>query len=153
MLEVLDAVIDGWGSPRQVGIKICPTDDYNDTTVSYEELSATYDYLIKEIVTRKLAFVNLSRRGCDVSRAQDDFFKPEPRPAGKELPPGYEPLQQFGHLVKYPGSATMLMVNHEYTVEEADALVKEGRIDLVGFSRPFICNPVSSRYPFFVWTA
>ncbi|KAK0625611.1 N-ethylmaleimide reductase [Lasiodiplodia hormozganensis] len=142
VLEVLDAIIDSWGSPRQVGIKICPTDDYNDTTVSYEELSETYDYLIKEIVARKLAFVNLSRRGCDVSRAQDDFFKPEPRPAGKELPPGYEPLQQFGHLVKFPGSATMLMVNHEYTVEEADALVKEGRIDLVGFSRPFICNPV-----------
>lgn len=148
MLEVLDAIIDSWGSPRQVGIKICPTDDYNDTTVSYEELSETYEYLIKEIVARKLAFINLSRRGCDVSRAEDDFFKPQPRPAGKELPLGYDPLPQFGRLVKHPGSATMLMVNHEYTVEEADALVKEGKIDLVGFSRPFICNPVSSRRSF-----
>lgn len=141
VLEVLDAIIDVWG-PRRVGIKICPSDDYNDSAVSFKELSATYDYLIKELMKRKLGYINLSRRGCAVAREQDEFFKSSPRPAGKELPPNYEPIQQFGHLIKYPGSETMLMVNHEYTVEEADNLVKEGKIDLITFGRPFIYNPV-----------
>ncbi|RAK98714.1 FMN-linked oxidoreductase [Aspergillus ibericus CBS 121593] len=88
-LEVLDAIIEVWGS-RAVGIKIRPSDDYNDTTISYDES--------------------------------------QPRPKEKELPDKYEPLAQFGSL---------------YTVEEATELVKEGKIDLVTFARPFIYNPVS----------
>jgi 2,4-dienoyl-CoA reductase-like NADH-dependent reductase (Old Yellow Enzyme family) len=92
---------------------------------------------------RDLAFINLSRRGCEVGRETDEYFRSQPRPKGKELPPGYEPLAQFGSLIKYPGSRTMLMVNHEYTVEEAEKLIKEEKIDLVTFGRPFIYNPVS----------
>ena len=125
-----------------MGIKICPSDDYNDTTVSYEELTEIYTYYIEQLMHRDLAFINLSRRGCDVGRDTDDYFKSQPRPQGKELPSGYEPLSQFGSLVKYPGSRTMLMVNHEYTVEEANRLIKEEKIDLVTFARPFIYNPV-----------
>ena len=140
-LEVLDAIIDVWGS-RAVGIKICPPDDYNDSTVSYEELTKTYTYYIKELMRRDLAFINLSRRGCDVGRETDEYFRSQPRPAGKELPPGYEPMAQFGSLIKYPGSRTMLMVNHEYTVEEAEKLIEKEKIDLVTFARPFIYNPV-----------
>lgn len=140
-LEVLDAIIDVWGS-RAVGIKICPPDDYNDSTVSYEELTKTYTYYIKELMRRDLAFINLSRRGCDVGRETDEYFRSQSRPAGKELPPGYEPMAQFGSLIKYPGSRTMLMVNHEYTVEEAEKLIEKEKIDLVTFARPFIYNPV-----------
>ncbi|KAK1146952.1 hypothetical protein N8T08_002279 [Aspergillus melleus] len=140
VLEVADAIIEIWG-PRRIGIKICPSDDYNDSAVSFKELSETYDYLIRQLVGRKLSYINLSRRGCAIGRAQDDYFKSSPRPAGKELPPNYEPFYQFGHLIKYPGSETMLMVNHEYTVAEADSLAKGGQIDLVTFGRPFIYNP------------
>ncbi|KAL2785975.1 hypothetical protein BJX66DRAFT_347109 [Aspergillus keveii] len=139
-LEVLDAIIDVWG-PRAVGIKICPSDDYNDSTVSNDELTETYTYYIRELMCRDLAFINLSRRGCEVGRETDDYFRSKPRPEGKELPAGYEPLNQFGSLIKYPGSRTMLMVNHEYTVEEARELIQEGKIDLVTFARPFIYNP------------
>ncbi|PYI03523.1 flavo protein NADH-dependent oxidoreductase [Aspergillus sclerotiicarbonarius CBS 121057] len=141
-LEVLDAIIEVWG-PRAVGIKICPSDDYNDTTISYEELTDTYTYYIKELMRRDLAFINLSRRGCDVGRETDSYFRSQPRPEGKELPPKYEPLAQFGSFIKYPGSRTMLMVNHEYTVEEAADSVRKEKIDLVTFARPFIYNPVS----------
>jgi 2,4-dienoyl-CoA reductase-like NADH-dependent reductase (Old Yellow Enzyme family) len=142
VLEVVDAIIDVWGA-RSLGIKICPSDDYNDSIVSYEELSETYDYLIKQLVARQLAYINLSRRGCTIKhQINDDYFKLKSRPAGKELPLNYEPLHQFGHLIKYPGSKTMLMVNHEYTVSEADELVSKGLIDLVTFGRPFIYNPV-----------
>lgn len=37
----------------------------------------------------------------------------------------------------------MLMVNHEYTVEEARNLIQQEKIDLVTFPRPFIYNPVN----------
>ncbi|KAJ5645965.1 hypothetical protein N7490_002337 [Penicillium lividum] len=93
--------------------------------VSYEEFTEAYTYYIKELMKRDLAFINLSRRG----------------PEGKELPPNYEPMKQFASLIKYPGSKTMLMVNHEYTVAEADELVKTDQIDLITFARPFIYNP------------
>jgi 2,4-dienoyl-CoA reductase-like NADH-dependent reductase (Old Yellow Enzyme family) len=91
---------------------------------------------------RELGYINLSRRGCEIGRDSDDYFKSATRPAGKELPPNYEPLHEFGHLVKYPGSKTMLMVNHEYTVAEAEELMQNGKIDLITFGRPFIYNPV-----------
>ena len=143
-LEVLDAIIEVWGA-RRVGIKICPADDYNDSTTSYREASETYGYYIRELMRRDLSFINLSRRGCEVGRDQDEYFKSAPRPAGKELPPKYEPIHEFGHLIKYPGSKTLLMVNHEYTVAEAEELMEEGKIDLITFGRPFIYNPVSVR--------
>lgn len=140
-LEVLDTIIEVWGS-RAVGIKICPPDDYNDSAISYKELTETYTYYIKELMRRNLAFINISRRGCDIGRETDAYFRSQPRPQGKELPPGYDPLAQFGYLIKYRGSRTMLMVNHEYTPEEARELIKKEKIDLVTFARPFIYNPV-----------
>ncbi|KAF7528572.1 hypothetical protein PCG10_000417 [Penicillium crustosum] len=109
--------------------------------VSYEELTETYTYYIQELMKRSLGFINLSRRGCDVGRNQDDYFKSSPRPEDKALPPNYEPLKEFGKAIKYPGSSTMLMVNHEYTFEEAEDLIKSGQIDLAQFARPFIYNP------------
>ena len=148
-LEVLDAIIDVWGS-RRVGIKICPADDYNDSTTTYREASETYTYYIQELMKRDLCYINLSRRGCDVGRDQDEYFKSSPRPLGKELPYKYEPIQEFGHLIKFSGSKTLLMVNHEYTVEEADRMMREDKIDIVSFGRPFIYNPVCVPSPFSV---
>lgn len=40
------------------------------------------------------------------------------------------------------------MVNHEYTVEEAEKLIREEKIDLVTFARPFIYNPVGIQSEF-----
>ena len=143
-LEVLDAIIDVWGA-RRVGIKICPADDYNDSTTSYHEVQETYGYYIRELMKRKLGYTNLSRRDCDVGRDQDGYFKSKPRPEGKELSPNYELLHEFGSLIKHPGSKTIFMVNHEYTVAEANELIQAGKIDLISFGRPFIYNPVSLR--------
>jgi 2,4-dienoyl-CoA reductase-like NADH-dependent reductase (Old Yellow Enzyme family) len=120
-----------------------PPDDYNDTAIPFSELSGTYDYYIRQLMTRELGFINLSRRGCDVGRNRDDYFRPSLRPEGKELPSGYGLVKHFGPLFRYPGSKTMLMVNHEYSVAEADKLVRSGSIDLVTFARAFIYNPVS----------
>ncbi|SPB46639.1 unnamed protein product [Aspergillus niger] len=104
--------------------------------ISYDETKETYTYLVKELMRRDVAFIDLSRRGCDVGRETDDYFRSQERPQGKQLPPKYEPLTDFGPLIKYPGSRTMLMVNHEYTVEEARHLIQKEEIDLVTFARP-----------------
>ncbi|KAJ5588483.1 hypothetical protein N7537_011161 [Penicillium hordei] len=85
LLEVLDAITSVCGR-RAVGIKICPSDDYNDTMVSYEELTEAYTCYIQELMKRNLGFINLSHRGCDVGRNQDDYFKSNPRPEDKALP-------------------------------------------------------------------
>jgi 2,4-dienoyl-CoA reductase-like NADH-dependent reductase (Old Yellow Enzyme family) len=141
----VDTIVDVWG-PESVGIKICPTDVMGDSAIPYEEASETFTHLIKQIIARRLGFINLSRRGCDLSHQLDDTFKGYTRPAGMELPAGYEPLHEFGPMIKFPGSKTMLMVNHEYTVEEAERLIQQDKIDIIAFGRHFIYNPVCSQF-------
>ncbi|KAF2655995.1 FMN-linked oxidoreductase [Lophiostoma macrostomum CBS 122681] len=130
VLDVIDAIIEIWGAGK-VGIKISPVDEYHDTASPYHEISQTYSYLISQLVARELGFITLSRRGYDT----------EPRPTGTELPPDYEPLQEFGDMIKFPGSKTSLIVNYEYSVEEAERLIRSDKIDLVQIGRPFISNP------------
>lgn len=81
----------------------------------------------------------------DLSRGGERYVPLSVRPADKALETGYEPLNEFGPLIKFAGSKTALMVNEEYTSDEAERLVEEGKIDLIAFGRPFICNPVRSR--------
>lgn len=113
-----------------------------NSMVAHQEMTEVYSYLIDQIVARGLAYVNLSRRGVDLGRGGERYVPLPARPGDKILRPGYEPLIEFGPLVKRPGSKTALMVNEEYTVGEAEKLVEGGQIDLVAFGRPFICNPV-----------
>jgi 2,4-dienoyl-CoA reductase-like NADH-dependent reductase (Old Yellow Enzyme family) len=127
----------------RVGIKICPADFMGNTMVTHEEMTGVYTYLIEKIVSRDLGYVNISRRGIDLGRNGERYVPFPTRPADRMLKPGYEPLDEFGPLVKRPGSQTALMANEEYTVNEAERLVECGQLDLVSFGRPFICNPVS----------
>ncbi|KEY73667.1 hypothetical protein S7711_07714 [Stachybotrys chartarum IBT 7711] len=118
-----------YGGYEYICVKLCPADSFNDSVVTFEEMNQTYSYLIKELVKRRVGIINLSRRGVTS------------RPEGFPLPPGYNPVVDFGPLVKYPGSPSLLMVNHEYTPEEADKAIRAGKADLVSFGRPFIFNP------------
>jgi 2,4-dienoyl-CoA reductase-like NADH-dependent reductase (Old Yellow Enzyme family) len=138
----VDAIATVFGYDR-VGIKLCPTDFYNGSAISHEEMTEVYTYLIGRLVTRGVGYINLSRRGVDLGRNDDNGALSTARPIGKALNPGYEPLAEFGPMVKFPGSKTALMVNEEYTVGEAERLVEDGDIDVVSFGRDFICNPVS----------
>ena len=142
LLEVVDAIAGVYPMSR-IGVKIAPCDNVADIACSHAELSETYAVLIQELVKKGVGFVNLSRRGCAKGESNDDFSDSTVRPEGMELPVGYEPLDEFGPLVKREGSRTKLMVNYGYSVEEAEELVKQGRIDLITFGRPFIYNPVS----------
>ena len=120
---MVDAILEVWEAAA-VGIKICPTDNLGDTAISLQELSQTYNYLIPQLVARGIGFINLTRRGTAVKSINGAEFGTD-RPSGTELPVGYEPLDEFGPLIKFHGSRTALMINHEYSVEEAEALFQE----------------------------
>lgn len=124
-------------------MKINPTDFLNDSVVSFDEMKEVYTYLNMALVERKVGIINLGRRGLNPNAGTGGMFGRRPRPEGYPLPEGWDPVLHFGRLVKFPGSPTMLMTNHDYTVEEADGLVKAGKLDLITFARPFIYNPVS----------
>jgi hypothetical protein len=122
-----------------------------NSMVSHREMTEIYTYLIEQAVARGMGYVNMSRRGVDLGRGGERYVPLPVRPANKILKPGYEPLDDFGPLVKSPGSKTALMVNEEYAVGEAENLIEGGKVDMVSFGRPFICNPVSSCRPPRAW--
>lgn len=145
VLEVVDALIAVWG-PAAVAIKYCPADTISDTASPYAEISETYTYLTRQLVAREIGYICLCRRGCALERVSHDDFLSKlstVRPPGTELPDGYNLVKEFGPMIKFPGSKTLLMVNHEYSVGEAEELVREEKIDLVCFGRAFMYNPVS----------
>ncbi|KEF59305.1 uncharacterized protein A1O9_04149 [Exophiala aquamarina CBS 119918] len=141
-LELVDAASEVFGGPEFICIKISPTDTLNDSVVTFDEMQETYTYLIKELVKRKVGIVTICRRGANISvESADAYSFSFPRPKGYLLPPKYDPVLEFGGLVKFPGSPSLLMANQDYGIEEADQLVREGKIDLLMIGRPFIFNP------------
>ncbi|KAK4497790.1 hypothetical protein PRZ48_010444 [Zasmidium cellare] len=131
-LEVVDAMISVYAA-RRVGVKISPFDCYNDSAATYEEGMETFTYLIKQLVQRNIAYICLSRR------AEEPFLGR--RPDGFPLPPGTDPVDIFGPMIKNAASKTMLMVNDGYTPCDAEKLVNAGGIDLIAFGRLYIPNP------------
>ncbi|KAF5001080.1 hypothetical protein FGRMN_1274 [Fusarium graminum] len=139
-LEVVDAIAEVFDGPELICVKINPTDYLNDSIVGFDEMQEIYTYLINQLVSRKVGIINLGRRGADIP-GPGEFFGYASRPSGYPLPPDYDPVLDFGGLVKFPGSPTLLMANHDYTVEEANTLVEAGKLDMITFARLFICNP------------
>ncbi|KAH7134475.1 hypothetical protein B0J13DRAFT_506984 [Dactylonectria estremocensis] len=137
-LELVDAIAETFGGPEFICVKLNPTDFLNDSVVQFDEMKEVYTYLIQELVKQKVGIINLSRRGTGPHKGTVDFVA---RPEGYPIPPSYDPVIDFSKLVNFPGSPSMLMANHDYTVEEADELIKGGQLDMVTFGRPFICNP------------
>ncbi|KAH7222532.1 uncharacterized protein BKA55DRAFT_697308 [Fusarium redolens] len=140
-LEVFDAIAGVFNGPEYICVKVNPTDYLNDSVVDFDEMQETYTNLITELVKKKVGIINLGRRGAETSTGSGEFFGPLVRPEGYPLPRGYDPVLDFGKLVKFPGSPTLLMANQDYTVEAADALVGAGKLDMITFARAFIHNP------------
>lgn len=104
-------------------------------------MKEVYTHLITELVSRRVGIINIGRRGADTNNETGDFFGKMQLLQG-HLPAGYDPVLDFGRLVKFPGSPSLLMANHDYTVDEAAELVEQQKLDLITFARPFIFNPV-----------
>lgn len=50
-------------------------------------------------------------------------------------------LTTYGPLIKRSGSSTLLALNLNLSPEEGDNLIKEGKIDVASYGRPWINNP------------
>lgn len=92
---------------------------------------------------QNFCIINIGRRVAETNNESGEFFGELQLPQG-HLPVGYDPVLDFGRLVKFPGSQSLLMANHDYTAEEATKLVEQQKLDLITFARPFIYIPVST---------
>lgn len=120
-------------------VKIAPADVMNDSAVGFVEMLETYSYLIPRLVDLGVGIVCISRRGGTHASADEMST----RPAKFPLLDGYDPVVEFGGLVKREGSGTLFMAGQDYSIEEAEKVVAEGLVDMVQLGRAFITNPVS----------
>jgi 2,4-dienoyl-CoA reductase-like NADH-dependent reductase (Old Yellow Enzyme family) len=118
MREVLEALIDVWGADR-VGIRLSPNGDSQGTDDSNP--AATFGAAAKVCEELGLAFVELREPGPEGTFGRTDVPKQSPL------------IRQI-----YTGT---LILNSDYTAEEAVADVTSGKCDAVSFGRPYISNP------------
>lgn len=118
MREVLEVLIDVWGADR-VGIRLSPNGDSQGTDDSNPP--ATFGAAAKVCEELGLAFVELRQPGPDGTFGQTDV-----------------PKQDGVIREHYKGA---LILNSDYTAQEADEDVSSGRCEAVSFGRPYISNP------------
>lgn len=140
--ELVKMFGDVFGSVENIIAKIAPCDVLNDSVVAFEEMVETYTQLIDGLVHLGIGIICISRRGGNHATRDGVFERPKEFP----LPEGYDPVLEFGPLVQKSGGRTLIMAGQDYSVDEAEQVVKEGKADLVQLGRPFIWNPVSSTY-------
>lgn len=114
LLEATDAAISVWG-PERVSVRLSPRNPYNGMSDSNPEI--TYFYAVEELEKRKLGILHFMEMG--------------------RLPAGVKPLAPEVRK-KFSG---LLVLNHGYDKETAEAAISEGRADAVSFGSLFLANP------------
>ena len=114
LIEVLEAVIDVWGSSR-VGVRTSPLNSFN-SMVDSDPVGHTR-YLAGEFNRMQLAYWHLMRA---------DFF-------GEQQGDVVTPAREI-----FTGA---LIANMGYSVDEANLTIGQEQIDAVAFGVPFIANP------------
>lgn len=110
LLGCVDAMAEAQG-PARVGVRIGPTFAFND--VSDPEPKATYDYVVRELDRRSLAYLHVIN------------------------PPADWDVLAFVR-ERYRGT---LIANGGYDRARADADLAAGRADLISFGTAFLANP------------
>lgn len=117
LLEVTEAVCAVWG-PSRVGIRLSPIQPFNDMRDS--DPRATFTRVVELLNPFGLAYLHITEMGRDAPGAAGPFFDPlELRKVWKGV----------------------FMTNAGYDKARANALLAEGKADLVAFGVPFIANP------------
>ncbi|WP_128891886.1 alkene reductase [Erythrobacter sp. HKB08] len=116
--EVLEALIGVWGADR-VSVRLSP----NGETQGCDDSNppATFGAAAAVVQDLGLGFLELREPGPDGTFGQTDV--PKQSPMIREI---------------YKGP---LVLNSDYTAEEARADIEAGRCDAVSFGRPYISNP------------
>jgi 2,4-dienoyl-CoA reductase-like NADH-dependent reductase (Old Yellow Enzyme family) len=118
MREVLERLIDVWGAQR-VSIRLSPNGDSQGC--DDPDPAAIFSEAARVCQALKLGFVELRQPGPNGTFGATD------------VPPQDALIRSI-----YTGP---LVLNSDYTAEQADADVSSGRCDAVSFGRPFISNP------------
>jgi 2,4-dienoyl-CoA reductase-like NADH-dependent reductase (Old Yellow Enzyme family) len=122
-LRVIDEIGGVYGNDR-VGIKLSPGGGYNDMGMNEKDTVDTYSYLVKELNTRRIAYIQIARywalgdpakRGTDV-----DIF-------------------QWRKLIN--PEHTAFFANTNYDSEQGAEALKAGLADAIVFGRLYISNP------------
>ncbi len=123
MLEVMRTLVEVWG-PGRVGVRLSPSGAFNDMQDS--DPRATYGYLLKQLDALPLSYAH-------IMEAMEGDAK-----HGPEINPKYEsiPVSVFKAMTRHP-----VITNAGFTLDKAQAYIKEGWADAVAFGIPFIANP------------
>lgn len=123
IFEIIDAILEVWDSTR-IAIKFTPAALSNVGIMTPDqETIPTFQYILRKLSHYNLAYVHISApaedlSGTSVEVLNDDFFS---------------------HIRNnYTGR---IMANLGFTKESGNAILKEGKADLVSFGAPFIANP------------
>jgi len=117
LLEAIDACISAIGAGR-VAIRLTPYGDMHELP-HYDELEATYQYLARELSSRKISYIHLMDQQSRGSFALPDGF-----------------LERFRSW--FDG---VIILAGGMTKEKAQALINAGTVDLAAFGEAFIANP------------
>jgi len=123
IFEILDAIMEIWSSTR-VAIKFTPVAlSHVGIVKPDEETIPLFQYILKKLNDYNLAYLHITGpaedlSGTSVEVLQDDYFS------------------HFRH--HYSGR---LMANLGFTQESGNAILRDGKADLVSFGTPFIANP------------
>lgn len=116
--EALEALISVWGADK-VGVRLSPNGDSQGCDDSNP--AAVFGAAAQVCEDLKLAFVELRQPGPNGTFGRTDV--PKQSPLIREI---------------YSGK---LVLNSDYSAEEASADLASGKCDAVSFGRPFISNP------------
>ncbi|MEJ6642037.1 MAG: alkene reductase [Akkermansiaceae bacterium] len=114
MLEVLDAVIEVWGSDR-VGLRVSPLNSFNSS--SDTDPVGLYTFLAGKLNPLNLAYLHVMR-GDVLGELEGEVLKP--------IRAAYEGL---------------IISNMGYTAAEANQAITDGEVDAVAFGVPYLANP------------
>lgn len=117
LFEVIDAVTQVCGSER-VGVRLSPGGTFNDMCDCHPQ--DTFGYVVRRLATLNLAYLHL------IEPAQ---------------PQGEHPMPDLSARFFRPLYPRTLIVASGYTLERANAVLRDGLADLVAFGQLFLANP------------
>jgi N-ethylmaleimide reductase len=119
LLEVTEAVSEVWGSDR-VGVRLSPGGTFS--AMSDDDPAETFGYAIKSLDALGLAYLHVVE-------------------SSQTLPPvGLDEVGGPTALARSAFAGTLITAG-EYDRDSAEAVVADGRADLVAFARHYLANP------------
>jgi N-ethylmaleimide reductase len=119
LFEVVDAVTKVWPSDR-IGVRIGPSNSFNEMHDSDPE--ALFSYVAAGLRDRKIAYLHVI----------------EPRVKGNTVVNDYPPVAAANLKPIFGGP---VIAAGGFDGKGAEAIIREGKVDLIAFGRHFIANP------------